>query len=91
MARKLSGKSPNGSKKPRAKHTPLGENIIRGMQELQAHMRGEIKLRTRRFKSEAEEADWHASPEGQRATEREFRKAIREGKVIVNSSSRLGN
>jgi putative transcriptional regulator len=45
--KKLSAKSPNGSKKLRAKHTALGKSIIRGMQELQAHIRGEIQLRTR--------------------------------------------
>jgi putative transcriptional regulator len=45
--KKLSAKSPNGSKKPRSKHTALGESIISGMEELRAHMRGEIRLRTR--------------------------------------------
>jgi predicted DNA binding CopG/RHH family protein len=33
--------------------------------------------------AESEEADWYASPEGQRATEREFRRAVREGMVKV--------
>jgi putative transcriptional regulator len=32
-------------KKPRSERS-LGEDIIAGLQELQAHMRGEIKLRT---------------------------------------------
>jgi putative transcriptional regulator len=45
--KKLSAKSPNGLKKPRSKHTALGKSIIRGMQELQAHMRGDTQLRTR--------------------------------------------
>ncbi len=31
------------------------------------------------FKSEQEEADWYASPEGRRQTQREFERALREG------------
>jgi len=30
-------------------------------------------------KSQAEEADWHATPEGRRITQREFAKALRDG------------
>jgi hypothetical protein len=30
-------------------------------------------------KSEAEEADWHATPEGRRRTQREFARALRDG------------
>jgi putative transcriptional regulator len=41
-----SAKSPAGSKKRQAKAS-LGAAIIAGFEELQAHMRGEIKLRTR--------------------------------------------
>ena len=37
--------------------------------------------RASRFKSEAEEADWYASPEGRRRTEREFAQALREGSL----------
>ena len=47
LTKKPSAKSPNGSKARRKKHTPLGESIIKGMEELQAHMKGEIKLRIR--------------------------------------------
>jgi hypothetical protein len=32
-----------------------------------------------RFKSDAEEADWYATPEGRRETEREFVRALRAG------------
>jgi hypothetical protein len=34
---------------------------------------------TRQPKSEAEEADWHATPEGRRITQREFARALRDG------------
>jgi putative transcriptional regulator len=44
--RKQSAGLPSGLKKPRSERS-LGEDIIAGLQELQAHMRGEIKLRTR--------------------------------------------
>ena len=40
------------------------------------------------FKTEAEEADWYASPEGRRFTSRAFQKAIREGKIIASSSTK---
>ena len=32
-----------------------------------------------RFKSDAEEADWYATPEGRRQTQREFARAVRAG------------
>ena len=32
-----------------------------------------------RFKSEGEEADWYATPEGRRQTQREFARALRAG------------
>ncbi|HLI82671.1 MAG TPA: hypothetical protein VKV17_02070 [Bryobacteraceae bacterium] len=32
-----------------------------------------------KFKSEAEEADWYATPEGRRQTQREFARALRAG------------
>lgn len=34
-----------------------------------------------RFKSDAEEADWHATPEGRRQTQREFARALRAGTI----------
>src|SRR5512146_1822695 len=36
------------------------------------------------FKSEAEEADWYATPSGRRHTQREFERAIRAGTLIMN-------
>jgi ABC-type branched-subunit amino acid transport system substrate-binding protein len=36
------------------------------------------------FKSEAEEADWYATPAGRRLTQREFERAIKEGTLMVN-------
>jgi putative transcriptional regulator len=44
--RKQSADSRSDLKKPRGERS-LGEDIIAGLQELQAHMRGEITLRTR--------------------------------------------
>jgi hypothetical protein len=35
-----------------------------------------------KFKSEAEEAAWYTTPEGQRHTNREFRKALKNGTII---------
>ena len=37
--------------------------------------------RVRKFKSEAEEADWYATPEGRRQTQREFARALRAGTI----------
>jgi putative transcriptional regulator len=37
------------SSKKASKTTPLGESIVRGLEEGLAHMRGEIRLRTRTF------------------------------------------
>jgi len=34
-----------------------------------------------RFKSEAEEADWYATPEGRRQTQREYVRAVRAGSL----------
>ena len=45
--KRQSAKSPNGSKRPSAKYSKLGKDIIRGMEELRSHMRGEVQLRTR--------------------------------------------
>ncbi len=44
--KKLSGKSPSGSKTRPAKRS-LGREIVAGRKELQAHMRGRVKLSTR--------------------------------------------
>ena len=44
--RRQSAKSPSGSK-TRPVKSALGDEIIAGFKELRAHMRGEIKLRTR--------------------------------------------
>jgi hypothetical protein len=35
----------------------------------------------RKVKSEAEEADWYATPEGRRRTQREFARALRDGTI----------
>jgi predicted DNA binding CopG/RHH family protein len=40
-------------------------------------------------KSKAEEADWYASPEGRRQTQREFERALKAGVVIRSSGSRI--
>lgn len=46
--RRQSSKSPGGSKKTTAaKHSRLGLDIIRGLEELRSHARGEVQLRTR--------------------------------------------
>ena len=37
-----------------------------------------------RFKSAAEEADWYATPEGRRRTQREFERAMKDGTLMVN-------
>lgn len=39
-----------------------------------------------RFRSEAEEADWYATPEGRRQTQREFVRALRVGSLTRSSS-----
>ena len=46
--RNQSSRSQGGSKKATgAKHSKLGLDIIRGLEELRSHARGEIQLRTR--------------------------------------------
>ena len=37
-----------------------------------------------KFKTEAEEADWYATPEGRRHTRRQFEKALRDGTIQRN-------
>jgi len=40
-------------------------------------------------KSETEETDWYASPEGRRQTRREFERALKNGTLIRSSGSRI--
>lgn len=40
-------------------------------------------------RSETEETDWYASPEGRRQTQREFERALRNGTVIRSPGSRI--
>jgi predicted DNA binding CopG/RHH family protein len=42
-----------------------------------------------RFKSDAEEADWYATPEGRRQTQREFVRALRVGSLSRSSGLKL--
>jgi len=42
-----------------------------------------------RFKSEAEEAGWHATPEGRRQTQREFVRALRAGTLRQSSGLKV--
>jgi len=43
-----------------------------------------------RLKSEAEEADWYATPQGRRQTQREFVRALKDGTVIRSTGSKIG-
>ena len=43
----------------------------------------------RKLKSEAEEADWYATPEGRRRTEREFARALRDGSRSRSAGLRI--
>jgi len=40
-------------------------------------------------KSETDEPDWHASPEGRRQTQREFERALRNGTLIRSAGSAI--
>src|SRR5712691_3997281 len=40
-------------------------------------------------RSEREEADWYASPEGRRQTQREFERALKDGTLVRSSGSRI--
>src|ERR1035438_4984079 len=42
-----------------------------------------------RFKSDAEEADWYATPEGRRQTQREFVRALRAGTLRRSSGLKV--
>jgi predicted DNA binding CopG/RHH family protein len=43
-----------------------------------------------RFKSETEEADWYATPQGRRQTQREFARALKGGTLIRSTESNIG-
>jgi hypothetical protein len=45
--------------------------------------------KTPRFKSEAEEADWYATPQGRRQTEREFARALKDGTLLRAAGSNI--
>lgn len=42
-----------------------------------------------KFKSGAEEAGWYATPQGRRQTQREFARALKDGKVIRSTGSKV--
>jgi hypothetical protein len=42
-----------------------------------------------KFKSDAEEADWYATPQGRRQTQREFARALKDGSVIRPAGSKI--
>lgn len=42
-----------------------------------------------KFKSEAEEADWYATPQGRRQTQREFARALKDGTLIRSPGSKV--
>jgi hypothetical protein len=43
----------------------------------------------RKLKANAGEADWYATPEGRRQTQREFARALKEGTLIRSAGSRI--
>ena len=46
-------------------------------------------IENRAFKSEAEEADWYATPQGREQTQREFERALRGGAVTRLGGAKL--
>jgi predicted DNA binding CopG/RHH family protein len=42
-----------------------------------------------KFKSAADEADWYATPQGRRQTEREFTRALKDGTLIRSTGSKI--
>jgi hypothetical protein len=42
-----------------------------------------------KFKSGAEEADWYATPQGRRQTQREFARALKAGNAIRSAGSKV--
>ena len=42
-----------------------------------------------KFKSDAEEADWYATPQGRRQTQREFARALKAGNAVRSAGSKI--
>jgi hypothetical protein len=42
-----------------------------------------------KFKSEAEEANWYATPQGRQQTQREFARALRDGTLMGSTGSKI--
>ena len=42
-----------------------------------------------KFKTEAEEADWYATPQGRRQTQREFARALKDGTLVRSRRSKI--
>jgi predicted DNA binding CopG/RHH family protein len=42
-----------------------------------------------KFKSDAEEADWYATPQGRRQTRREFARALKDGNAIRPAGAKI--
>ena len=42
-----------------------------------------------KFKSDAEEADWYATPQGRRQTRREFARALKDGNLVRAAGSKI--
>jgi predicted DNA binding CopG/RHH family protein len=42
-----------------------------------------------KFKTEAEEADWYATPQGRHRTQREFARALKDGTLVQSRGSKL--
>jgi hypothetical protein len=42
-----------------------------------------------RFKSEADEAEWYATPQGRKQTQREFARALKAGTLIRSTGSKV--
>jgi hypothetical protein len=43
-----------------------------------------------KIKANAEEADWYATPQGRRQTQREFARALKDGTLIRSTGSKIG-
>jgi len=42
-----------------------------------------------KFKANAEEADWYATPQGRRQTQREFARALKDGTLIRSIGAKI--
>jgi predicted DNA binding CopG/RHH family protein len=42
-----------------------------------------------RFKSDADATDWYATPQGRRQTQREFERALKDGRLIRSTESKI--